>query len=96
MPCCKQGEGLNENYWQSGTVCLHGGAAKASQPRFTLPMRFALPLATNEVGRKEIKMQPCIDLSRFIEQLSRLPLVAVCALHTAEPLIKEGCKIFIV
>lgn len=37
-------------------------------------------------------MQPCIELSRLIVQLSRIPLVAVCALHTAEPLIKEVCK----
>lgn len=95
MSCCKQGEGLEENYWQSGTVCLHGGAAMASQPRFILPLRFALPLGANQLRWKEIKMQPCIALSRFIVQLSRIPLVAVCAFHTAELSIKEvrcvGC-----
>lgn len=54
MPCCKQGEGLKENYWQSGTVCLHGGAQIPACLVFILPQRFALPLGANQGGRKEI------------------------------------------
>lgn len=97
MSGCKQGEGLKENYWQPGAVCLHSGAVKASQPRFILPLRLALSLGANQAQPKEIKMQPC---SKHVEpfdctvQLSRIPLVAVCAPHTAELLIKEVCSFY--
>lgn len=92
MPCCKQGEGLEENYWQSGSVCLHGGAQIPASLVFFFCLSVLPCLWGQSSWTERNYMQPCNESSRLIVQLSRIPLVAVCALHTADPLIKEVCK----